>query len=112
MTRAQTKLIYPSGVPEGSRRHIDTPAMHGMPDFEDLTLTTSDGLKVRAYLILHQDAASRPTLLYLHANAGNMGHRLPIARVFQRDMSLNVMTLSYRGYGLSEGECVLIALSL
>jgi hypothetical protein len=90
----QNKLIYPAHVPGGSRQHVDTPNQYGMPDYEDLTLTTPDGLKIRAYLVPRPDAAQRPTLLYLHANAGNMGHRLPIARVFGIDMQMNLLLLS------------------
>lgn len=45
----------------------------------------------------------RPTVLLLHANAGNVGHRLPIAKIFYMNMKCNVLALSYRGYGLSEG---------
>jgi hypothetical protein len=56
-----------------------------MPHYEDLTLETPDNLKIKAYLILqgatasnvgkpklNTEAASRPTILFLHANAGNM----------------------------------------
>ena len=32
------------------------------------------------------------------------GHRLPIAKVFWKNMRCNVLALSYRGYGLSEGS--------
>jgi hypothetical protein len=32
-----------------------------------------------------------------------MGHRLPIAKVFWESVGCNVMMLSYRGYGKSEG---------
>jgi hypothetical protein len=51
-----------------------------MPLYEDLTLDTPDGLKIKAYLILQggnkadqeTEAKRRPTVLFLHANAGNM----------------------------------------
>jgi hypothetical protein len=36
------------------------------------------------------------TLLYLHANAGNMGHRLPIANVLYNKLECNIFMLSYR----------------
>ncbi|KAG8986524.1 hypothetical protein FRB90_003951 [Tulasnella sp. 427] len=49
-------------------------------------------------------ATSRPTVLIFHANAGNLGHRLPLARLFYDQMRCNVFMLSYRGYGLSEGS--------
>lgn len=45
-----------------------------MADYEDLTLETPDKVKIKAFLILQSDktAASRPTVLLLHANAGNV----------------------------------------
>ncbi|GAC98285.1 hypothetical protein PHSY_005878 [Pseudozyma hubeiensis SY62] len=49
-------------------------------------------------------AGSRPTVLFLHANAGNMGHRLPLAAVFFKRFGCNVVMLSYRGYGFSTGS--------
>lgn len=65
--------------------------MHRMPDYRDLTLETPDGVKIRAFLVPQSNASQRPTLLYLHANAGNMGHRLPIGRVFQQDFKMNLL---------------------
>lgn len=49
-------------------------------------------------------AAARPTVLFFHANAGNMGHRLPLAAVFYKRFGCNVVMLSYRGYGFSSGH--------
>lgn len=49
-------------------------------------------------------ARSRPTVLLLHANAGNMGHRLPLAAVFFKRFGCNIVMLSYRGYGFSTGS--------
>ncbi|KAJ1596719.1 hypothetical protein NDA14_005157 [Ustilago hordei] len=51
-----------------------------------------------------QLASKRPTILFLHANAGNMGHRLPLAAVFFKRFGCNVVMLSYRGYGFSTGS--------
>jgi abhydrolase domain-containing protein 13 len=52
----------------------------------------------------NQKPISKTTLFYFHANAGNLGHRLPIAKVLQEILPCNVFLLSYRGYGRSEGE--------
>jgi fermentation-respiration switch protein FrsA (DUF1100 family) len=38
-----------------------------------------------------------------HGNAGNIGHRLPIAKMVERYTNCNVLMLEYRGYGLSTG---------
>jgi len=90
--------------------------------YEELTLTTPDGVKIKAFLMLYEKdgilAKDRPTVLLLHANAGNVvntiislirtsaeslmrsraqGHRLPIAKIFYNRMRCNVLALSYRG---------------
>jgi hypothetical protein len=38
-----------------------------------------------------------------HGNAGNIGHRVPIAKVLVETLGCNVLMLEYRGYGLSSG---------
>ena len=38
-----------------------------------------------------------------HGNAGNIGHRVPIAKVIEENSGCNVFMLEYRGYGLSTG---------
>ncbi|WFD31680.1 bem46 protein, variant [Malassezia sp. CBS 17886] len=109
----QRALIYPSSFPDGSRTIVDTPDKYDLP-FSEYRLNTPDGQKLHVYAILQAGvdgdksdmsvAKERPTVLMLHANAGNMGHRLPLAVVFYRRMGCNVVMLSYRGYGLSTGE--------
>ncbi|GAA6061067.1 hypothetical protein JCM10212_000110 [Sporobolomyces blumeae] len=104
---AQTKLIYPSNMPAGSRAQVPTPDEFGMPSYDEVTLVTPDGVRIKAFVILYdRDGCrphERPTVLMLHANAGNVGHRLPLAKVFYERMRCNVVALSYRGYGRSEG---------
>ncbi|KAL7418130.1 alpha/beta-hydrolase [Mrakia frigida] len=100
----QAKGIYPSAYPEGSRTTVALPSEHDMV-YTEPELTTSDGVKLKAYLMLATKYyKTRPTIIYFHANAGNMGHRLPIAKVLNTQMNFNVLMLSYRGYGLSEGS--------
>ena len=38
-----------------------------------------------------------------HGNAGNIGYRLPIAKILADELRCNVLMLQYRGYGLSSG---------
>ncbi|KDQ11568.1 hypothetical protein BOTBODRAFT_35235 [Botryobasidium botryosum FD-172 SS1] len=116
-------LIYPSAFPVGPRDPIATPDKHGLP-YEDLTLETPDGLKIRGYLMRQQvrshsrsttslatsdderDKAysrTRPTVILFHGNAGNIGNHIPFARVFFVNMRCNVLLMSYRGYANSEG---------
>lgn len=82
MNSGQRYIIYPAYAPAGSRQQVDTPDKHKMPKYEDLTLETPEKLKIKAYLILQgadlsgkaaeEEIKRRPTVLFLHANAGNM----------------------------------------
>jgi fermentation-respiration switch protein FrsA (DUF1100 family) len=38
-----------------------------------------------------------------HGNAGNIGHRIPVAQMLDEAIGCNVLMLEYRGYGLSTG---------
>ncbi|KAI9272466.1 Alpha/Beta hydrolase protein [Sporodiniella umbellata] len=102
----QCKLVYPSSIPEGSREKVALPSEYNMK-YSEVTLETSDKIKLKSYIILQEDekqAKKAPTILYFHANAGNMGHRLPIAKILYNKYNCNIVMLSYRGYGLSEGS--------
>ncbi|KAI8075120.1 Alpha/Beta hydrolase protein [Gongronella butleri] len=102
----QCDILYASGFPKGSRTKVSKPSDYGLPDNEEV-LITKDGVKLRCYVLIQPDEAlalRSPTILSFHANAGNMGHRLPIAQVLYQKLGYNVVTLSYRGYGLSEGK--------
>lgn len=44
-----------------------------------------------------------PTVLFLHGNAGNMGHRLQNIVGLYHNLQCNILMLEYRGYGLSQG---------
>ncbi|CAO0799289.1 unnamed protein product [Mucor circinelloides] len=102
----QCKLIYPASYPEGSRQEVAVPSDFGMQYTEE-NLKTKDGINLKSYIILQpntEQAKRLPTILYFHANAGNMGHRLPIAKVLYDRFNCNVVMLSYRGYGKSDGS--------
>ncbi|KAJ7148762.1 Alpha/Beta hydrolase protein [Mycena crocata] len=122
----QNYLIYPSAFPPGSRTDVPVPSAYGLP-YEDLELKTPDGITLRCYLLpqskelskTHAAATpvageddvtedefitSRPTIMMFHGNGGNHGHRIPLAKVFYLRMRCNVLMVSYRGYGLSDGS--------
>ena len=69
-------------------------------------LPTSDGETLSAFLVKPANKArAKPiTILTFHGNAGNIGHRLPIARVLANDIQCTTLMLEYRGYGLSTGN--------
>ncbi|MBW0468903.1 hypothetical protein O181_008618 [Austropuccinia psidii MF-1] len=114
----QGKMIYPSSMPPGSREKVPTPSDFEMNDWEEVDLMAPDKVKTKAFVILAAQASekkreanelaewrrTRPTILMLHANAGNVGHRLPIAKIFVQKFGCNIVAISYRGYGHSSGS--------
>lgn len=101
-----SELIYPRNIPSGARTEVPRPARFGLVDSEELSLATPDGETLSAFLIKPENKshARNITVMMFHGNAGNIGHRLPIARVLANDLSCNVLMLQYRGYGLSTGN--------
>lgn len=68
---------------------------------EEMFIKTSDHLRIQAYYAKNPD--SDRLLIFFHGNAGNICHRLPdILRL--RNFGINVLGVSYRGYGKSEGS--------
>ncbi|ORY65985.1 Alpha/Beta hydrolase protein [Pseudomassariella vexata] len=102
----QKALIYPSHIPSNARTDVPRPSQFGIKDFEELVIPTSDGEKLSAFYIRGPSGGrnSKCTVIMFHGNAGNIGHRLPIARMLVNYIGCNVFMLEYRGYGLSTGE--------
>lgn len=69
-------------------------------------MPTPDGETLSAFLVKPANKArARPiTILTFHGNAGNIGHRLPIAGKLADDIQCTTLMLEYRGYGLSTGN--------
>ncbi|KAF2456658.1 BEM46 family protein-like protein [Lineolata rhizophorae] len=101
----QNELIYPRNLPMGARTEVPRPPAYGIQDFEELMIPTPDGESLSAFFIRPANRArARPvTILMFHGNAGNIGYRLPIARILSDEIRCNVLMLQYRGYGLSTG---------
>jgi len=119
----QNYLIYPSAFPPGSRTDVPVPTQYGLP-YEDIVLDTEDHVKIHAFWLIQrvdlpdeasvvpstvgmsdeEFAATRPTIIMFHGNGGNAGHRIPLAKVLYMRIRCNVLMLSYRGYGHSEGS--------
>ncbi len=102
-----SELIYPRNVPAGCRTDegVPRPNKFGVSDFEDLRLPTPDGEELSAFLIRpsNKSLAKKIIILMFHGNAGNIGHRVPIARIIEENAGCSVFMLEYRGYGLSTG---------
>ena len=91
----QTRMIY---FPEKTLEF--TPAVLSLP-YEDVYLTTSDGISIHGWFMEKENALS--TVLVLHGNAGNISHRLETLQIFY-ELGMAVFIIDYRGYGRSEGS--------
>ena len=91
----QSRLVYFPGPPPER-----TPDLWGLT-YQDVPLRTADGLRLSAWYLPVEDAPG--CVLVCHGNAGNIEHRLLLARAFQA-MGLSVLLFDYRGYGASEGR--------
>ena len=108
----QRRLIYPAHMPEDARASVDTPSDFGFAAdaYVDTFIpvhhsSSSADDKIHIYILkARTDPRTRPTLIYCHANAGNMGHRLPIAQRLHQLFDINLVLFSYRGYGQSSGS--------
>ncbi|KAL4893296.1 Alpha/Beta hydrolase protein [Aspergillus ambiguus] len=101
----QNELIYPRNVPVDARTNVPQPRQFGITDYEDLHIPTPDGESLHALFMrpASRRAGRNLTVMMFHGNAGNIGHRIPIAKVLQDVLGCNVLMLEYRGYGLSTG---------
>lgn len=78
----------------------ETPRDSGLA-YEAVTIQTSDGERLRAWVIPAPGARAR--ILYFHGNGGNLSNWAPIlAGIVRRGYS--VTAVDYRGYGLSTGR--------
>ena len=76
-----------------------TPGDLGL-EYEDVFFTTSDGVRLHGWFI---PSDSDTTIVWLHGNAGNIGHRVDNLLMVNRLLGANVFIIDYRGYGRSEG---------
>lgn len=96
----QRKLIY---FPDSSPV---PPAAQAIPGARDVTLSTSDGLELTAWLVpaTAPSPAARPmAVLYAPGNGGNRAGRIDIATAIAA-RGFTVLMLDYRGYGGNPGS--------
>ncbi|WP_298627470.1 alpha/beta fold hydrolase [uncultured Legionella sp.] len=91
----QRHLIY---FPD---RHVPDLKKFRAQDMKVVTLQTKDNITLNSWYMPAQ--ANKPTVLYLHGNAGHIGYRMPLAREFIKS-GLGVFLLEYRGYGGNKGS--------
>ena len=101
----QDSLLYYPEQPESARVFVQAPSSVGLP-YENVILTAKDGVQLAAYFIKQPPSQMGrvPTFLFLHGNAGNIGHRLHNAQALYRHCGFNILLVEYRGYGKSHGS--------
>lgn len=77
-----------------------TPGAYGAP-FTPMTVTTSDGERLRVWHLTHDDPRAR--IVYFHGNGGNLSLWSDILAGLAR-RRFEVVAFDYRGYGLSSGS--------
>eukprot|EP00906_Rhabdomonas_costata_P005583 RCo008340 len=99
----QDKLLYYPDLPPSSRDTVDHPGLWGVPTWEEITVVSSAKVTLHGYFLHQENPTAAPTVVYFHGNAGNIGHRIPLALALFRSLGCNVVLVEYRGYGLSSG---------
>ena len=86
------------------RQLILTPDRVGLA-YEEVWLTSEDGIRLNAWYFPAQPSSSPPLaqVVFLHGNAGNISQFLEKTAGLVR-RGLSVLSLDYRGYGLSQGR--------
>jgi uncharacterized protein len=78
-----------------------TPAQAGLPQAEEVPLTTADGQHVTVWHVA--PVAAKPVILYFHGNGGALRYRVERFKKFIAD-GIGLVALEYRGYGGSSGS--------
>jgi fermentation-respiration switch protein FrsA (DUF1100 family) len=94
---AQRRLIY---FPDGRRV---PPAADAVPGGRDVTLETSDGLRLGAWLVPARGPDRGLTVLVANGNAGNRADRAPLAAALS-GAGFAVLLFDYRGYAGNPGH--------
>jgi uncharacterized protein len=78
-----------------------TPAQAGLPEAEEVTLTTPDSEHIIAWHVSPRD--DNPVILYFHGNGGALRYRVERFHKLISD-GIGLVALEYRGYGGSSGS--------
>lgn len=66
-------LYYPD-QPANSRMFVEQPDKFKLP-YENIFVKTKDGVLLNMFFVKQQNTFAFPTIMMLHGNAGNIGHR-------------------------------------
>jgi fermentation-respiration switch protein FrsA (DUF1100 family) len=93
----QRSLLF---LPDRTPPDLDQAGVAGL--MEAVEVTTADGLRLAAWYA-PPPGSQAPVMLYLHGNAGHIGHRGGKVRAYI-DAGWGVLLLEYRGYGANPGS--------
>jgi len=82
-------------------KSLGRPMDSGLPEMVAVNLTNSEGMKIVSWY--KSASTNKPTLVYFHGNAGNIGDRHDKVRPFL-DHGIGVVLVGYRGYGNNPGN--------
>ena len=78
-----------------------SPAEAGLPEAEEISLTTADGVHLVGWHVAPRDG--KPVILYLHGNGGALRYRVERFHRLMKE-GLGLVGVEYRGYAGSEGS--------
>jgi len=91
----QRSLLY---FPDSAQPQLEQSQVQ---DMTPVTLRTGDGLELTSWY--RQAADDKPTIIYFHGNAGNIGYRDTKVRPYL-DAGFGMLLVGYRGYGGNPGK--------
>ncbi len=78
-----------------------TPGDAGL-EYEDVFLTTDDGLRLHGWFVPGPEGGGQ-TWLWCHGNGGNLSNRVDEIALLHRRIGVNLFIFDYRGFGRSTG---------
>ena len=93
-------IMQPKFLYSPLREVVYTPADLEL-GYENVVFKSRDGLELTGWYI--PAAGTEFTILFCHANGGNMMHRLDSINIFH-NLGLSCFIFDYRGYGNSQGK--------
>ena len=73
--------------------------------YEEIWLRTKDNLKLQGWFLYQPtDTQKRETLVFFHENAGNIGLRMDWFEIVYKQLEVNIVAVSYRGFSRSQGK--------
>ena len=64
-----------------------------------MKIRTEDGIELHGWMIFSENRGKLPTIVFFHENAGNIGARIEYFKYYQLLVHVNILVVSYRGYG-------------